>query len=50
VQRKYPNFQVYYTRHGNPKPGTDDKADSVVIALAGIKIMEIDDVKKTKEG
>ncbi len=50
VQRKYPNFQVYYTRHGNPKPGTDDKADSVVIALAGIKILEIDNVKKTKEG
>jgi hypothetical protein len=44
VQQKYPNFQVYYTRHGNPKPGTDDKADSVVIALAGIKILEINDV------
>jgi len=38
VEAKYSNFQVYYTRHGNPKPGTDDKADSVVIALAGIKM------------
>ena len=36
IQQKYPNFQVYYTKHGNPRPGTDDKADSVVIALAGI--------------
>ena len=38
VQETYPNFQVYYTRHGNPKPGTDDKADSVVIALAGLRL------------
>ena len=36
VQQKYPNFQVYYTKHGNPRPGTDDKADSVVVALAGL--------------
>lgn len=40
VEQKYPSFQVFYTRHGNPKPGTDDKADSVVIALAGIKMGE----------
>ena len=50
VEQKYSNFQVYYTKHGNIKPGTDDKADSVVIALAGIKTMEIKDVKETKEG
>jgi hypothetical protein len=25
------------TRHGNPKLGTDDIADSIVVALAGIK-------------
>ena len=50
VQQRYPNFQVYYTRHGNPQPGTDDKADSVVVALAGIKIMEINNVEETKEG
>ena len=38
VSDKYPKeFIVEYTRHGNPKPGTDDKADSVVIANAGLK-------------
>jgi len=38
VSNKYPKeFIVEYTRHGNPKPGTDDKADSVVIANAGLK-------------
>ena len=41
VQEKYPSFQVYYTRHGNHKPGTDDKADSVVVALAGIRMGNI---------
>ena len=39
VQKEYPkDFIVEYTRHGNPKPGTDDKADSVVIARAGLLI------------
>ena len=38
VQKKYPtSFLVEYTRHGNPKPGTDDKADAIVIANAGLK-------------
>ena len=38
VSDKYPKeFIVEYTRHGNPKPGTDDKADAVVIANAGLK-------------
>ena len=38
VQEKYPtSFLVEYTRHGNPKPGTDDKADAIVIANAGLK-------------
>lgn len=36
VEQKYPNeFVVEYTRHGNPKPGTDDMADSIVVALSG---------------
>tara|TARA_E500000178_G_scaffold311407_1_gene327289 strand:- start:182 stop:697 length:516 start_codon:yes stop_codon:yes gene_type:complete len=36
VQKEYPkDFIVEFTRHGNPKPGTDDKADSIVVALAG---------------
>ena len=38
VSAKYPNdFKYTLTRHGNPKPGTDDKADAVVVALAGLK-------------
>ena len=38
VSTKYPQtFLVEYTRHGNPKPGTDDKADAIVIANAGLK-------------
>ena len=36
VEQKYPKqFIVEYTRHGNPKPGTDDMADSIVVALSG---------------
>ena len=39
VAEKYPkDFVFELTRHGNPKPGTDDRADSVVIALAGLII------------
>jgi Holliday junction resolvasome RuvABC endonuclease subunit len=35
VEQKYPKeFIVELTRHGNPKPGTDDMADSVVVALS----------------
>ena len=38
VSDKYPKeFIVEYTRHGNPKPGTDDKADAIVIANAGLR-------------
>jgi len=37
VKDKYPNdFHFDLTRHGNPKPGTDDKADAVIVGLAGI--------------
>jgi len=38
IEAKYSNFQVYYTRHGNPKPGTDDMADAIVIALSGLQM------------
>ena len=39
VEAKYPkDFIVEHTRHGNPKPGTDDKADAIVIANAGLKL------------
>jgi Holliday junction resolvasome RuvABC endonuclease subunit len=35
VEKKYPkDFTVVLTRHGNPKPGTDDMADSIVVALS----------------
>ena len=38
VSAKYPkDFKYELTNHGNPKPGTDDKADAVVVALAGLK-------------
>jgi Holliday junction resolvasome RuvABC endonuclease subunit len=39
VKSEYPkDFIVELTRHGNPKPGTDDMADSIVIARAGLKL------------
>ena len=37
IERAFPNdFKYTLTRHGNPKPGTDDRADAVVIAWAGL--------------
>jgi RNase H-fold protein (predicted Holliday junction resolvase) len=39
-------FPLEYTRHGNYKPGTDDKADALVISLAGHKIISLDKVQK----
>jgi hypothetical protein len=33
-------FNYNLTYKGNPQPGTDDRADAVVIALGGIKIIE----------
>tara|TARA_R100001510_G_scaffold57627_1_gene66512 strand:+ start:925 stop:1443 length:519 start_codon:yes stop_codon:yes gene_type:complete len=33
-----PSFVVEYTRHGNPKPDTYDRADSLIIARAGLEI------------
>ena len=32
-----PDFVIEYTRHGNPCPGAYDKADSVIIARAGLE-------------
>jgi len=41
VKAKYPkDFLFEMTRHGNPKPGTDDIADAIVVALAGINSKE----------
>jgi Holliday junction resolvasome RuvABC endonuclease subunit len=37
VKQRYPDDFIFeLTRYGNPKPGTDDKADAIVIALAGL--------------
>ena len=37
VEKAFPNdFKYELTRHGNPKPGTDDRADAIVIAWAGL--------------
>ena len=36
VKNKYPSFTYEITRHGNPKPGTDDIADAIVIAHSGV--------------
>ena len=39
AQNQYPkDFLVECTRFGNPKPGTDDMADAIVIARAGLLI------------
>jgi len=34
VDDYYEKFNVELTRHGNPKPGTDDEADAIVVALS----------------
>jgi len=34
----YPQIEIIYTKHGNPKPGMLDMCDSIIIALAGDKI------------
>lgn len=39
VQQNHPEFTFTTTAHGNPVPGTDDKADAVVIALYGLTTM-----------
>jgi len=38
VVKKYPNFTFNLTRYGNPQPGTDDMADAIVVAYAGVSI------------
>ena len=34
------NFEIEYTRYGNPKPESYDRADAIVIAKAGYKISQ----------
>jgi Holliday junction resolvasome RuvABC endonuclease subunit len=37
VSTKFDTFKYDMTVHGNPLPGTDDRADAVVIALYGVE-------------
>ena len=39
VLDNFPQIEIQYTKHGNPKPGTLDMCDSIVIALAGDNIV-----------
>ncbi len=34
------SFRIEYTKKGNPKPNSYDRADSLIIAKAGVKILE----------
>ena len=34
------NFEIEYTRYGNPKPESYDRADAIVIAKAGYKLSQ----------
>ena len=38
VLDNFPQIDIQYTKHGNPKPGMYDLCDSIIIALAGDKI------------
>jgi len=41
ASQTYPDSFTYdLTRYGNPKPGTDDMADAIVVATAGWKLTE----------
>lgn len=41
VSETYPkDFTVELTRFGNPKPGTDDMADAIIVALAGKNLLD----------
>ena len=40
VAEEYPSFKFNLTRFGNPQPGTDDMADAIVVAHAGVSIKE----------
>ena len=35
-----PNFSYNITKNGNPQPGTYDRADSLIIAKAGVKCLK----------
>ena len=33
-----PKFKISYTSHGNPKPGSYDMSDAIIVARAGLKL------------
>ena len=37
-----PAFKVEYTKHGNPKPDSYDKADAIVVAKAGWRLENVE--------
>ena len=37
-----PAFKIEYTKHGNPKPDSYDKADAIVVAKAGWRIENVE--------
>jgi Holliday junction resolvasome RuvABC endonuclease subunit len=37
IKNNIPNFEYELTKAGNPKPGTHDRADSIVIALSALQ-------------
>jgi hypothetical protein len=34
VDKNIDQFEMVYTRHGNPKPGLDDEADAIIVAMS----------------
>jgi Holliday junction resolvasome RuvABC endonuclease subunit len=34
VDKTFENFEMEYTKAGNPKPGKDDEADAIIVALS----------------
>lgn len=42
-----PTFKIDYTKHGNPKPESYDRADAIIVARAGYKIEQ--QAEKTKD-
>ena len=39
VLDNFPQIEIQYTKHGNPKPGMYDLCDSIIIAVAGEKVV-----------
>jgi hypothetical protein len=35
-----PKFKISYTSHGNPKPGSYDMSDAIIVARAGLKLWD----------